>query len=162
MEGVEARFLDKIDFSGAAAGSGCWEWTAAKDKDGYGRFGNYRERGMAHRWAWRLWRGEIPGRLQVLHTCDNPGCVNPDHLFLGTQAENMHDMKRKSRGRTLPAPGSQNGRAKLTEADVRRIRSVYVPGSPAFGCRALAREYGMFETTIYQAITRKTWRHVPD
>lgn len=76
----------------------CWPWTGCVHPKGYGRFVNEKAKAdWAHRCAWRLWRGEIPKGLLVLHKCDNPGCINPDHLYLGTDADNARD--RDARGR---------------------------------------------------------------
>lgn len=99
--------------------AGCWLWVGVKNKQGYGHF-EWSRKGrdffwMAHRAAWRIHRGPIPGGLQVLHRCDVPSCVNPDHLFLGTQQDNMDDMVRKGRARrhlgSRPFPVSEADRA---------------------------------------------------
>lgn len=85
------RFTDKVSDSAF----GCWEWMSSKTPLGYGQFsiGNFPR--YAHRLAYELWRGVIPAGMSVLHTCDNPSCVNPDHLWLGTQADNMRDRRAK-------------------------------------------------------------------
>jgi len=92
---LEERFWDKVDKS-----DGCWLWTAALNPDGYGRFvvqmSPQKVRG-AHRVAWELMNGAIPNGLSVLHQCDTPACVNPEHLFLGTQQDNVADMVAKGR-----------------------------------------------------------------
>lgn len=89
--------------------SGCWIWTANATGDGYGLILVDRKRQYAHRFSYRLHYGELDKALHVLHRCDVPYCVNPDHLFLGTQADNMRDMRRKNRQARLR--GSQLGRA---------------------------------------------------
>lgn len=109
---------------------GCWSWSGYTDAHGYarmkvgGRFGRLRG---AHRVSWELYRGPIPVGLNVLHRCDNPICTNPDHLFLGTQADNVADRVAKGRPSGMQAPGarrligSSNPAAKLTDDEVRRV-----------------------------------------
>ena len=90
------RFAEKVE----RRPSGCWEWTGARQTGGYGVLGVGSSKLVrAHRFAWELHYGEVPEGLSVLHRCDNPCCVNTEHLFLGTQADNMHDMRAKGRGR---------------------------------------------------------------
>lgn len=108
----------------------------------------------AHRLAWTLYKMTIPEKLHVLHKCDNPGCVNPDHLFLGTNSDNMKDMVIKGR----EAKGEGNGKHKLTEANVVFIRSH----------RALftQHEFGAMFSVRYEAIGRvlrgESWKHLPE
>lgn len=130
----------------------CWEWQRSKNESGYGIF-YYPPRNMvqAHIVAWELYKGSRRG-LQVLHKCDNPACVNLNHLQLGTHQENMR--QRDERGRRAPPIGVKNGRAKVTEKQVRAIRKDKRP--PRF----LAREYPIPYSTIQKIRQRVTWKHV--
>jgi hypothetical protein len=158
---TEERFWSKVEKTGH-----CWIWAAARTRLGYGKFMlGSRTDGtahlcMAHRVAWKLAGRADPGALFVLHRCDNPSCVNPDHLFLGTHEDNMADMKAKGRGvKTHPKHrGSLNHQAKLTEDDVLDIRATY-----AFGALQsdLAKEYGVHFGTISSIVLRDSWRHLP-
>jgi len=142
-----------------AKGPGCWEWQAARYTNGYGCIDirrPYRLRTTAHRVAWALTYGPIPAGLFVLHRCDHPTCVRPDHLFLGTHTDNMRDMVAK--GRARPRSGESNGLARLTEVAVRAIRA----NPDGLSARALARQFGMHASTIQQVQHRETWRHVRD
>ena len=114
-------------------GDSCWTWTAARDRDGYGVMRVYGKMTKTHRVSWMLHYGSIPDGLQVLHRCDHPGCVRPDHLFLGTGADNVADMIEKRRHPLI----------KLTAADVGAIR-----GRPDVDRRGLAAEFGVHRDTI--------------
>lgn len=163
---VEQRFWDKVDKSGA-----CWTWTAARSYQGYGLIG-VRRAGVkmmdrAHRVSWEMHFGPIPDGLFVCHHCDNPPCVRPDHLFLGTAVSNGRDMQRKGRGRggvsgenncsvKYPKVGERNGRAKLTAADVAAIRARYATGTETL--RSLAAEFGIHNGTIGRIVKGERWR----
>lgn len=152
----ETRFWSKVDRSGGP--DACWPWTANRQRrSGYGQFWYERRVRLAHRVAWKLTRGEIPPGRCVLHRCDNPPCVNPAHLFLGTQADNLADMDRKGRRVNSPHPGERNGLAKLTEMRVRLIRHLRAKGSTQ---PALARAFNVTTSTVHDLETRRTWRHV--
>ena len=110
----------------------------------------------AHRVAWTLLRGVIPHGRWVLHTCDNPPCVNPAHLFLGDRSANMRDRENKGRGNH--PKGTAHWKAKLTDDDVRTIRARYAAGGVTQ--EALAAEYGVQHPTIGQIVRYKHWRHV--
>lgn len=133
---------------------GCVEWWGARSAGGYGSVWfegrNYR----AHRLllTWVSGR-ELDARETVMHSCDNPPCVNPAHLSIGDQSKNMSDCV--ARGR-MDRSGESNGRAKLSENDIRDIRQRYVLG----GSRRLAEEYGVHPSNIRAIITRKKWAHV--
>lgn len=149
------------------AASGCVLWTACKNRKGYGYIGVGGKLRIASRVAWELSNGAIPGEMCVLHHCDNPSCVNPAHLFLGTKADNGADMVAKGRqargdrhGSRLHPESRQRGsghvRAKLTEADVLEILADKRPR------RIVAKEYGVSDHSIHLIRHRKTWRHVTE
>jgi hypothetical protein len=134
--------------------SGCWTWTANKNLKGYGLISANGRRYLAHRLAYELECGPIPEGASVLHRCDNPACVRPSHLWLGTIAENNADMAAKGRARNTPRSGAANGLAKLTDDVVREIRN-----STDY-LWVLANRYGVTESTVSSVRTGKTWRHV--
>jgi hypothetical protein len=130
----------------------CWEWQANK-VHGYGRIRFHGKSIGAHRLSYLLNCEEIPDGLDVLHTCDNPGCVNPKHLFLGTHTQNMQDMIQKGRGNK--ARGENGGASKLTEIDVVTIRKRYAAGG--ISQRQLAKEYNITRNTLFCIVSNKTW-----
>lgn len=131
--------------------TGCWEWTASKNKTGYGYFQIEKPKVMlAHRAAWILYRGQDPGDLCVCHHCDNPGCVNPDHHFLGTRADNVRDAAEKGH---YPVGEARPG-TKLSETDVAVIRMSSESNA------ALADRLGVSEANIRLIRAHKRWRHV--
>jgi len=135
----------------------CLEWTANRNRLGYGLFQISGKSERAHRVAWEMANGPIPPGLCVLHRCDNPPCVNSEHLFLGTHTDNMHDMFAKGRGIVARARGEQNGSAKLTEEKVRRIFQLRREG---WMQARLALEFGVSETSITLILSRKRWAHL--
>lgn len=144
--------------------SGCWEWTGFRNLRGYGITQFRSRQWLAHRLAYLLAKGS-PGDLCVCHHCDFPPCCNPDHLFLGDQADNIRDMRRKGRGRTRAKRGSENHMAILTEDQVREIRRLYQPGRGGggkrpFSCGGLAARYGVTCHAIWRIVKRRTWAHL--
>lgn len=158
---AEVRFWKYVNKNGpihSALRSRCWLWTGSLT-GGYPRLrSNSTANGKGHRYSWVLHNGEIPSNLSVLHRCDNPICVNPDHLFLGTQADNIHDMEQKGRG--YHKWGEDNGRAILTEDTVRYIRERYKPNSRKDGQGAISRELGIHQTTVSRVLSGMYWSHV--
>ena len=132
--------------------SGCWEWTHCKLADGYGTFNHAGRTFRGHRVSYELHKGAIAKGLFVCHSCDNPSCVNPDHLFLGTNLENIQDMVKK--GRSYDRRGIKNPKAKINEQVVKFVRH---SDKSAY---AIARAYKVDASTI-EAIRRgETWSHV--
>lgn len=134
--------------------TGCIEWTARK-VGGYGHFSSFGKKVYAHRYAMQVFVQPIPDGMQVLHKCDNPCCVNVDHLFLGTHADNMRDRAQKGRY-NLPS-GEQHYNAKLTEQQVAEIRQLYVPYSRTHGTNALAEMYGVAQSLVSYIVNNKSW-----
>lgn len=134
-------------------GRGCWEWTGAIGKThGYGTFCN-RFGPSAHRASWRFNRGEIPEGVCVLHHCDNRICVRPDHLYLGTKADNNRDAYTRNRRKL----GESHPRSKFKNSDVISIRERVKAGE---FISHIAKEYGVWPNSIWQIINGKTWRQV--
>lgn len=149
MASIRDRFEKKVDRSGA-----CHLWTASVGTAGYGQIGiQGRPRG-AHVVAWELERGPVPPGCCVCHRCDVKLCVRFDHLFLGTQAENLDDMAQKGRRVEGDHRGTLNGRAKLTDARVRAIR-----GS-RLSTLELAEKHKISPSSVRNVRAGKTWRHV--
>ena len=132
---------------------GCWLWQAAKTKQGYGQFGYKGMMRGAHRVAFELYIAEIPKDMHVLHMCDNPGCVNPAHLYLGTNADNIRE--RKSKNRTYAPTGTAHHNAVFTEATLEQLKVMYATGD--YTHRALAFKFGVGKTTITQALKGATY-----
>jgi hypothetical protein len=132
--------------------SGCWLWVGAWGGDGYGYFRIGRRLAHSQRMSYELFRGPLNG-LWALHKCDNPPCVNPDHLFLGTQDDNMDDSARKGRQQR----GSRHWQAKLTEDDVRAIRALRAEGTKP---RTLSEMFSIDTSQISRICSRHIWRHI--
>ena len=132
----------------------CWEWTGTFHAVGYGRFWSIKFKDQyAHRAAWFLTNGPIPRSMHVLHHCDNPRCVRPSHLFLGTQVDNNKDAAKK--GRT--PHGSRHCMAKISEQDVMAIRKQLSMGVPQ---KRLAKKYGLVQASISFIKSRRNWARV--
>jgi hypothetical protein len=150
------RFWDKVHHE---PNTGCWLWSGAADHLGYGSIRINKRTFRAYRVAWELTNGAIPSGLEVCHRCDHPPCVNPEHLFLGTHADNMADMRRKGRMRMPNTRGESNSNAKLTDALALEIfrRCLDVGGC---GQREIARQLGVHHMVVNHIWKRRSWRHV--
>lgn len=149
------RYIERI------TESGCWLWVGAVNNMGYGVMGlqigqptlRRTKNIYAHRLSWELGHGQIPAGLFVLHKCDVPCCVNPAHLFLGDQKDNLADAATKGRS----CRGERNGTAKLTEEEVRQIRTMATSTSHS----SLAAAFGVSRRLIGVIVQRKLWKHIP-
>jgi hypothetical protein len=136
MSEIISRFMNKVEKTET-----CWIWKAQIQPTGYGTFWMNKKNQLSHRVSWVLFKGDIPNGLWVLHRCDNPSCVNPDHLFLGTPKDNTHDMMNKGRERKQIS--------KLTERDLANVLDLYKNGVSQ---REISR---IFNTTQFLI-----WRHI--
>jgi hypothetical protein len=146
------RFLAKVCPDPA---TGCWLWQGAMYPNGYGCAQFDRKKKNAHRVAWILFRGAIPAGMVVCHKCDVPRCVNPDHLFVGSTADNARDMTEKGRGRR----GQKHPLSKLTDEQAARIKSLLAEDRMYMS--EIAREFGVSPSAIKSIKLGLTWRHVP-
>ena len=135
----------------------CWEWKGARNNRGYGHKVVRGKLTKTHRLAYQWAYGAIPHGLHVLHRCDNPPCCNPEHLFLGTHAENMADMKDK--GRAVGSKGQENHTALLSEEQVREIR--FGDHGNKYGkYNRLADRYDVSRNVIARIVRGETWKHI--
>lgn len=179
---VEERFWDKVRI-----GDGCWEWTSARTKTGYGQFRLNGRTRQAQQVAWELWHGlPFPAGMEACHTCDHPWCMRPSHVFIGTHVENIADMDRKGRrgvavgdsngsrrhpGRLARGDlnpmrlypdkrpcGESHGGSKLSEADVVEMRRLHGAGESS---ASIGRRFGIGRSQALAIIKRHFWKHVP-
>jgi hypothetical protein len=136
--------------------SGCWLWLATLGNEGYGQIVAFNKRvSLAHRLSWELHTGEDPGEFKVCHRCDNRICVNPEHLFLGSDAENVADKVNKNRH----AKGIKIHNAVLNDGIVRDMRRDWCSGETV---ASISRKYGFSHSATRSAVNRITWKHVKD
>jgi len=146
----EVRFWEKV----AIKENGCWLWIGAVDARGYGAILKDGKIQKAHRLSYEIAHGPA-GDLLVLHRCDNPPCVNPQHLFAGTDADNMADMRAKGRANT--PRGESVKAAKLTERDIWEMRHMWENG---ISTRKIAAYFPVNHSTVYNIVSGKKWAHV--
>lgn len=137
---------------------GCWEFRGPKHRQGYGRIKINNTAELVHRLAYEAWVGPIPEGLIVRHKCDNPPCINPEHLETGTHKDNSDD--KIERGRQAARSGEDHYGAKLTWREVREMRTTYKANGVSE--RDLARRYGVGRTTVSKILKYKTWRESDD
>lgn len=163
---IEERFWEKVAVRGDDE---CWEWLASKVGPlKYGHFWGGKDSGqiMAHRFSWIIHYGEIPEGMYVCHHCDNPPCVNPNHLFLGTYSDNMFDMWNKGRHdlddfwSDYDTSGEGNGKSKLRRKDILQIRKLWRMGYSQIEIQKIYPN--VQKPAIWKIVHRKTWKHIGD
>lgn len=153
MKKLELRFWEKVEKSK----NGCWNWISAKQYNGYGVFwvGNGVSK-KAHRISYEMKNGKIPDGMYICHKCDNPGCVNPEHLFVGTASDNAQDMSNKKRGRCNKQNGSDNHISKLSENSVIMIRIL----DNVISDNKIAQIINVTREAVRNCRQQKVWKHV--
>lgn len=162
-EYLKERFFKRFD----KKESGCWEWSARKDQCGYGNISHDYKELKAHRVSWTIFKGDIPANMCVCHHCDNPACVNPDHLFLGSHKDNMDDRDRKKRccrgekrselNRQFGIKGERVYNSKLNADKVKEIVMLRRQG---LKFREIADKFGVKHPTVQGILNGRYWRHV--
>jgi len=147
---LEQRLMEKV----ARQANDCWQWTGNHHQYGYGLLKIDGKQIRAHRISWELKNGAIPAGLHILHRCDTPSCVNPDHLFLGTQADNIADKLAKGR----QARGERLHSSKLKVVQVIEIKRLLAAGAKN---RTLARQFDVTPTAIRAIAAGRAWKHIP-
>lgn len=144
------RFFEKVAFGM----SECWYWIGSKNKHGYGQVG-FKGQNKAHRLSWLMFNGEIPEDMKVLHRCDIRNCVNPDHLFLGTQNENIKDMDSKGRRKSSPKSAEENPMSKLNRNLVKEMRLLYSETDLSY--KNIGKIFEISTMTAFRAIKNISW-----
>lgn len=161
---LEPRFFDRIV---PEPNTGCWLWTGAVDKDGYGQIKEHGKQVKAHRVSWKIHHGELPEFSVVCHQCDTPSCVNPAHLFLGTHADNMKDRDAKGRTSLCGARGDANGRRTRPDLikrgfdcpasllSVEQVDEIMRRIADGASVLKIAEEHGVSDATVRRSIKRR-------
>lgn len=147
------KFMAKVNKTDS-----CWLWTGGTNHIGYGIVGYHGKAYKAHRLSWTINVGPIPDGLKVLHRCDVRNCVRPDHLFLGTQDDNMKDCATKGRIVSVPRYGEQNARSKMTADGVRKMREIYARGG--IGQKNLGKMFGVTAMTVNRIVRGQLWKQI--
>jgi hypothetical protein len=147
---IQEKFWSKVTLSGS---NDCWLWIGDKDPDGYGRIRSGTTRIRAHRVSYELFIGAIDKNLVICHKCDNPSCVNPKHLWMGTTQENTSDMVSKERH----AYGERNGQSKLTKKQVDEIKKIY--GTGQYTLKEIGKIFGVTYAMVHLIVKNKNWKH---
>lgn len=165
---IEDRFWSQVDKNGPIIpyiGTPCWIWIGTNSSTGYGEFGANKDHYSAHRFSYQLHYGEIPNGFLVCHKCDNRPCIRPDHLFAGTQSDNIKDMYKKGRQNKNPKPrnpecvprGERHHKTQLTTEKVIYIRELHESGMSQ---REIARQLKIHHATVGHVVRREVWKHV--
>ena len=169
-DAIEMALLDSLDFQRTIRArsrnddSGCWLWVRPQTTTGYGTLRSHKTLVRAHRVSWAVFNGRSPRDLCICHSCDTPLCVNPDHLFIGTRADNNRDMAAKGRRANAPPKNPRRGESAswsvLTEAQVIWIRKQRRGGLAT--CEYLGKILGISRKTIFNASAGVSWKHLND
>lgn len=144
---IKERFYEKVGLD--------WQWRSRKNKAGYGDIQVNGKHVRAHRLSYEIHNGKIPAGMYVLHSCDDPGCVNPEHLHLGTPADNMREMVERNRNHNMR--GENNPNAKITEKQVIEIREKYKKGMRQI---EICKEYDLQDGNVSDIVNRKKWKYI--
>lgn len=156
LRGPKPRpFRDRLEESVTKSLNGCWEWNRSRTKFGYGKFATAHAKWTnAHHIAYEIYKGQVPPGELVRHTCDNPPCCNPEHLILGTIADNSRDMVERGRSNT----GTKHHNATLTDEMVKEIRDKWATGN--YTQVVLGAEYSISNKQISKIVNRQRWVHI--
>lgn len=152
---MDQRLIERFNLKYCKDDSGCWIWTASVAGKGYGqiKLPGQRKQIYAHRLSYMIHKGEDPGKKHICHTCDNPRCVNPEHLFIGTSQDNHDDMKAKGR-HTF---GEKSATAKLSEGQVKQIKTLLKEKIPQM---LISKIFGVSQIQISRINTGQRWAHI--